>query len=74
MLGFKSPPPYLIPSRYLIYSLFLRRPMMALGIACFWYFDITLVLALNKLDRCLVYALSIIVLRLLFLKVNMAPT
>ena len=45
---------------------------MASGIVYFGYFDI-MVLTLNKLDHCLVYAFSFTVLQCLFLKVNMAP-
>ena len=36
----------------------MQKPMMASGIAYYWYFDI-MVLELNKLDRHLVYALTI---------------
>lgn len=72
MHGSRSPLPYLIPSRYLIYFLFLQKPTMASGIVYFGYFDI-MVLTLNKLDHCLVYAFSFTVLQFLFLKVNMAP-
>jgi len=73
MLGFEGPSPNSIPSRYLIYFLFLQKWMMASGIAYFRYFDI-MVLAFNKLDCFLVYAFSFIALQFLFLKVNMAPT
>ena len=59
MLGFKSPPPYLIPLRNFIYFLFLQKQMMASGSSYFWYFHI-MVLALNKLDCCSVYAFNLL--------------